>query len=344
MGNFGSNFLRGFQPNFANMFNDSYRNAFIQDERERQRKEEEKAKAEQLGILNQLYKGTKDVPAFQNNRVPLMNAGQSFGNQEVPLTKEEQFNLRARLSPSSALSFLDNQNKPQQQETVRVGNKYYKESSIFKGLPEGDPIWEEPQPKVTEDFVDASTVPGLEPYKDHRINRVTTENPDGTKTVKYTGSPFTWKKQNININTGEGYNDLSKESTAILNKYAKTIQDLQDSYEAIKKGGTVMKYDALGMPDGAWDLEGIKAELETQTNKYKAFIDRNMDVGTKEDWDSMISQVDLRDPKSLSSIWNTVHTTYTKSLDDEYDAAWYKEMQHKFISEFHIDPVQKFRK
>lgn len=341
--NFGSNFLRGFQPNFANMFDNSYKASAIQDERERQRQEQEKARQQQLGILSQLFRGTKNVPMFQNNRAPLTNAGQSFTNNEVPLSSQEQFDLRAQLSPSSALSFLDSQNKPKQKETVKVGNQLFLENPLIKGMPMGDVLFTEPKATTTEDFVKATDVKGLENFGDYLVNRTTIKNPDGTETVKY-GQPFTWKRQNININTGEGTGDLSKETTSILNKYAKSVQSLEDALESVKNGGRELKYNAFGMPDGFWSLEGLQEALATEKGKYKSFLNRNISVGTQEDWNGMVSQLDMRKPESLSSLWNTVHQTYIKSKDDEYDDAWYKEMQHKFISEFSIDPVQKFRK
>lgn len=181
--NFGSNFLRGFQPNFANMFNTSYRTSAIEDERERERQEKLRAQQEQASILSQLFKGTKSVPIFENRQVPLMDAGQSFINKEVPLSPQEKFDLRAKLSISNALSFLDSQNKPNEYLAPNLGkfptiHVWNKTTQKLEDTGQPDPYYEEPLIESSE-WIPASNVKGLERWKGYDVEQKVWIDKDG---------------------------------------------------------------------------------------------------------------------------------------------------------------------
>ena len=153
--NFGSNFLRGFQPNFANMFGTSYRMAGVQDERERQRQEALKAQQEQQGIMQQFMRGTQSqiVP-------PKMNAqGTGFENQSQDLTPEQKFGLYSKMTPANqnAVEYWLKQNAPKQQKTVTVGNDVFLESSQYENVPTGDKLYSKPE-EIKPDFIETDYV------------------------------------------------------------------------------------------------------------------------------------------------------------------------------------------
>ena len=302
-------------------------------EDKRKKAEEEKAQREQASILSQLIGG-----GYPNKVQPSQQIGAQLPQQEG-LSPQHQGRLLSRLTTDNYNKYQDwqKQNTPKQQETVKVGNNLYLENPNIKNMPYGDPIFTEPQTKVTEDFIDAGSIDGLEQFKDYKVNRIVTENPDGTKTVKY-GQPFTWKKQNININNGDGSTDLSKETTAILNKYQKDQQDLMAKLEAVKKGESVYETTPWGFKTvvSAQDLTTKLSSLNTQ---YQQFLKNNVDVETLSDWNNLKGTFVQNNPQSEPTIWNTILQNYKNGNKDE---AWFKEQIHLFTSEYGYNPLSKF--
>ena len=126
MGNFGSEFLKGYRPSFDNAFNTSFRYGLDQQEEERKRKEMLKAEQEQQGILSQLIAGQSSqiVP-------PKMNAqGTGFDVQPQDMSLQEQFGMYSKLTPQhqNAYEYWRELNAPKEIKKAEIftdanGNK-----------------------------------------------------------------------------------------------------------------------------------------------------------------------------------------------------------------------------
>lgn len=330
MANFGSNFLRTFNPNFANMFDVGFKTDQIKRERERVRQEELKAQQEQAGILDQLVNGKLQNGSYRGKFAPL----------DMSLNQQDQTNLVGRASDDTLQRYkiISEMRKPQeskQQKTVKVGSNLYLENPLIQGMPMGSPIYTEEKAKVVEDFIPADTVPGLENYKRHTINRTITKNPDGTETIKY-GQPFSWISPSININTGESSSKLGDKTLNLLEGYNKDIQSLASNLEIVKKGGKVMRYDIWGQEVGEWDQKGLEDALSTAKGQLKSTIVRNGGQGVS-DYERYKPQV-----SNPAALWDTVYENYKRDMTDEKDAAWFMEARFNFIADYGFDPIQKF--
>lgn len=328
MANFGTYFLKNFSPNFSNTFNTSYRYGLSKQEEERKKREELKAQQEQQGLLSQLMTGTKPTLNYAGKYAPLLQ-------QDVPLTSQDKYGLVSRASDDTLQRYKFLQPTPQ--ETVKVGSSLYLENPKIKGMPMGDPIFTEKQPTTKEDFVKAEEIKGLEGFKDYLVNRTVTTNPDGTETVKY-GQPFTWKKQNININTGDLSTDLSKETTKILNGYKKDQQDLRAKLEAVKNGETVYEMTPWGFKTVV-SAEDLRTRLNSTEKQYREFLKNNVSIETQKDWNDLQGTFVQKDPQSQPSIWKTILENYKSGNKDE---AWFKEQIHIFTATYGYDPLSRF--
>lgn len=328
-------FGQAFNPFLQNTANILSQNILNQKELERQALEQEKAQREQASILGQLLGG-----GYQGKTQPSQQIGAQLPQQEG-LSPQRQGFMLSRLTPENYSKYKDiqKQNAPQQKQTVKVGNSLYLENPNIKNMPMGDPIFTEPQVKVTEDYIDANTIPSLgESYKGYKQKIETTENPDGTISRKFVGQPFTWKKQSININNGGNATDLSKETTAILNKYQKDQQDLMAKLEAVKNGETVYEMTPWGFKTVV-SAEDLETRLSSTNTQYQQFLKNNVDVETLSDWNELKGNFVQKNPQSEPTIWNTILQNYKKGNKDE---AWFKEQIHLFTSEYGYNPLSTF--
>lgn len=322
-------FSEAFNPYIQNTANLLSRHFMQSGEDERAKAEQLKYQQEQAGILNQLVAGGK------RGKIDSLSMG------TIPFSQQEQTGLISQADDNTLQRYkiLSEMDKPKdiQQGTVKVGNKFYKESSQYKNLPEGNVLWEEPTAKITEDFVDAGSIEGLEQFKDYKVNRIVTENPDGTKTVKY-GQPFTWKKQNININTGQMDDDLSKETTKILNDYQSDQQDIMDKLDAVNRGETVYDVTPFGFKTVV-SKKDLETRLSSVNAQYSAFIKRNAGLDTIKDYNDINSQLDPTDPQAQPKKWKTILDYYKSGKRSE---SWFKEQLHLFSADYGYNPISKF--
>ena len=339
--NFGSNFLKSFQPTFARSFNTSYRYGLDQQEEERKRKEELKAQKEQQGILSQLMRGTKNIPI--GKRV-----------SQVPLTKEEQFLDYSKLSPQNqnAYEWWKKQNAPKQDEYYAPNlskdlptiGRWNKTKGTWEDTGQPNPLYKEDIPSTFE-VVPANSIKGYENYpKDYTVQL--TKKGDEIISQSPPRSP---RQISVNINTGEEYNKLETNTKKFLDNKVEELNNLRALLtHAPNENGDYRIYDKLGQ----WTGINLKPE-----QVQKAINDKNAVLGNFISGNFGQAIIDYKrlkiqaetDPKiqgkpmsQKASLWNSVYKEYIKDLKDDKDDAWLEAQKYAFINDYGFNPVEKF--
>ena len=331
MGNFGSNFLRGFQPTFARSFDTSFKYGIDQQEEERKRKEMLKAEQEQQGIMSQITRGSINPPKLVNGK---------FEPQGVSYPNAGDFNLRAGLTADNRnlMEYWDKLNAPKEQElqkTVTIGNDVYLQSPLYDNVPVGEKLYTKPEEKVDFEYKKANEFSGLEDYPSDYKVAVTKKN--GVVTAQ--SHPFSYTQQKIDVNINQPYTQLSDYSRNNLDDYVKEI----DGYNKILSQkpdpvtGKYKIYDKYGIPTAVVSEEAILKAKQNITNAAQSFLDNN--GGQAIDDYRGIKTILGKNPKSL---WKSIYEAYIKDLKDEKDDAWFQTAKYQFQVDFGFDPVSKY--
>ena len=340
MGNFGSNFLRGFQPTFARSFDTSFKYGIDQQEEERKRKEMLKAEQEQQGILSQLIAGQSSqiVP-------PKMNAqGTGFDVQPQDMSLQEQFGMYSKLTPQhqNAYEYWRELNAPKEDEyyAPNLGKlptiqRYNKTKGRLEDTGQKDPFFTPEEPEAYE-YIPANKIEGLEDYpKDYKMEI----KKEGDKEVSRRG-PFSPTQQKIDININQAYTQLSDYSRNTLDSYVKEIDNynkiLSTTPDPVTKNYTIYN-PKTGQMDAVISEERLSKAKRNAIEGMKSFTDNNLGRGVS-DYNELY-KIYSKSPKSF---WTTMHNAYAKDSNDEKDDAWLQTVKYKFYMDFGYDPVGRY--
>lgn len=333
---FGDYFLKGFYPAAQQSYGYAERNRMMTEEDERRKREALAFQKQQQGYLSDLIKGTKQSFSYGGMYSPLVE-------QQVPLTKEEQFGRYTQLSPANqnAYEWWNRQNAPKQKRTVTIGNQIFEESPEYENVPIGEPKYTKPtEPKETEEFVDADTVKGLENFKGYKVS-VTKR---GDEVVRY-GQPFkrTVEKQDGNGNLYETLNkDYLKELKQRADRFLTSV-DMKSAADKTKGGIpysdplTGMKYTITSETAGGM--------VESGKNQLQSFLDNNGSEQNKsyfkniqlESWDAVTKEG--RGDHGVTT-WKYVEEDY---INGDISDADFLESKYRFIAKWGYDPTTRLR-
>lgn len=328
---FGSNFLRGFQPNFANNFDTSFRYGLNQKEQERQRKEQEKAQQEQMGILNQLVSGKLQSGSYRGKFAPL----------DMSLNQQDQTNLVGRASDDTLQRYkiLSEMNTPKMQKVDYEewdGNKYLKN-------PDGSVDFTKPvtQKEEKPDFVETDYV------GNKQVRREFYKQEDGSvKTVDIPTGFLKDTRTTRSDENGKEYQDLSKD-------YVKELDQRVDRFITARD----MKFAADQTKDGipySDPLTGMKYTITSETangmvesgkNQLQNYLNTQGNASNKQYWkERNIEAWDAIQKEGKGdhgvTTWKYIEEDRTKG---EISQADFLEARYRFIAKWGYDPYQKLR-
>ena len=349
MGNFGSNFLRGFQPTFARSFDTSFKYGIDQQEEECKRKEMLKAEQEQQGILSQLIAGQSSqiVP-------PKMNAqGTGFDVQPQDMSLQEQSGLIGKADNNTLQRYklIRELNAPKEDEYYAP--RYDKDSptihryNITKARDEdtGQPN-PNYKPEIDPEFetVQANTVKGYENYpSDYKIKFTKKGDVVTDMTI-----PFHPTTTSVNINTGDSSEKLDPDYKNILDGYVKEITYLDGllSHEGDLPGGKFQTYNKLGVKEDKLKREQVEKAVDNKRKELKYTVESNGGEAIVH-YNSVKERVieTLKDRRQEEpTIWGNIWDGYRNDKTDKKDAAWLMTQRYDFIADYGYDPIAKFQK
>ena len=311
-------------------------------ELERKRKEEEK----QQGILQQLIYGNK-VPTFKNTPTPFINAGQSFGNQQVPLSPQEQFSAYSQLNPANqnAYEYWQKQNAPK--EVKPHTNINYSGENILGFNPNTDkieslgknPNYEPDIPKSAfiKDEVIGDKIRALKGYEDPNADtkdpNVRVVNGKKYKITDYTMHDI-WEKKTSS--GGEDYFDFSKDTKKVLGDYYKEQQKLK----AITNAG-------FGNVAPKENEKPFREQLDQHNRIYLEAVRNVMKDSAKRWYDGLYNagggNIDPRDYLlNLKDSFANGELGTDPTKGDNYDVADFNGLLEQFKAIYGFDPREKY--
>lgn len=336
MGNFGSQFLRGFQPTFAQNFNTSLRYGLDQQEEERKKREELKAQQEQQGILSQLMTGTKPTLNYAGKYAPLLQ-------QDVPLDNNQKFLLYSKLTPQNqnAYEYWQKQNEPQKKELYQFdGNLYERnnDGSLGNIIKSKEVKPEAPKSIFLKDEVIGDKIRALKGYEDPNAD---TKDPN-VRTIngkKYRVTDYVMHDIYEKKTGGNGdYFDFSDSTKKALGDYYKKQQELK----AITNAGFGNR-----TKNGKEDEPTFKDELIKHNKVYLEAV-RNVMKDSAKNWYNELynaggDNIDPRDYLSnLKESFINGELGINPDKPDNYDVADFNSLLEQFKAIYGFDPREKY--
>lgn len=337
-------FSEAFAPGIRNASNILSQGILNNAEEKRKKKEEEKAQQEQQGILQQLMYG-KTVPQFQNNPAPLMNAGQSFTNQQVPLSPQEQFLNYTKLNPvnQNAFEYWNKVNAPQKQDLYQFdGNLYNRnpDGSLGNVVKQKEIKQEAPKSIFIKDEVLGDKIRALKGFEDPTAD---TKDPNvrvvNGKTYRVTDYALhdIWEKKTGGSGGGD-YFDYSKDTKKALGDYYKKQQELK----AITNAGF-----GNATPNGKDGEKTFSEQLNQHDKIYLEAVRNVMRDSAKSWYDGLYNagggNIDPRDYLlNLKNSFANGELGTDPNKKDNYDVADFNGLIEQFKAIYGFDPREKY--
>jgi hypothetical protein len=355
MANFGSYFLRGFQPNFQSNFGTAFEYGLRQQQRQADLEAElAKQKATQ-DIFNQLIKGTRDNYQFAGIYSPALKT-------EVPLTEDQKLLLYSRLptDKQNAYEWITRQRQEQlkSQQELQKQKEY---QGILDQLIKGDNLSDEEkfrlysslptdkqnayeywmkqkQPKETyiADLPSGDKMKKLKGYEDPNADPKDPSTYIDPKTnKKYKITDYTvWDKYE---KRGDGKNSsfgLSGQTKKMLSDYYQKQQELT----ALTKAGFGDEINNQGL--------AYKEELNRLNKSYAEFVKNIMPKTAvdyyKELYNSGVAKNDVTYLKAVRDAYKLGELGRDTNSKDNYEDADFEALMEMFKATYGYDPQQRY--
>lgn len=344
MGNFGSNFLRGFGGTFPRTFDTSFRYGLQKQEDEAVKQKALEYDKKQQDILSTLIKGRT------------LTVIPRIGIVERPLSQDEVYQGYAKLNPQNqnTFEFITKQrdaelkkNEPKKKEYQSFGGKLYSKDPVSGELDTKNPV-------LTEEKKPEKVWIKDEKIGDKIRKLMGVENPDAdendptTRVVngkKYTVQDYTAFDIYEKKTGGDGGNKISDGvKKSFLDYYTKQQVLLATTKAGIKK---IKAKDIDGEPTD------VNTELEDHNKIYTEFVNNSMSE-TAMDWykklynttteDKTVGNPDPEDYyRYLQKSYIDGNLGTTPGKRDEWEDVDFEVLLEKFKSIYGFDPKEAYR-
>lgn len=338
---FGSNFLGGFQqtfnPTFQNVLDNlmqEKRQQKIMDEQNRRELEKEQKETQQRKTVMDLMRGSETLNIPQG-LTPVLPQGI---NKEVPYSQEQTLEKLGSLD-TGGLQYYNAVRgllTPEQQKTVTVDGKVYRESPYYKGVPEGDAIYEFP-----------------EEFKKEIKTNWNLKRTEGGKIIVpkgYYDKEGTWIETDFKMITptqpkktdyGKSYTDLTKETKKELNDYYNRQQDIKAKLDAVRQGVTVYDTNFFGVKFklSESDLLNQLSEVNGEYTNYISNTEPSTVVAYRNDFNKKYGEVKPSDADDLFNYYAEFYNDYKNS---KIEPSEYLYLLNDFRAKYGFDPATKF--
>lgn len=345
MANIGKYFLQGFQPNFANNFNTSYRYGLAKDEEEKRKQAELQAQLDQQrqqqSILAQITRSSINPPQLVNGKyesqgVSYPNASSlgllsQLSDHNYRIAQDWQKQNTKERKPYTNINYGESIQAfdPNTNSIVNLGkNQNFKpkqESTWIGDLPSGDKI------KKLKGYENPNADPKSE----------TTYVKDGKK---YTITDYTtWDKFEKKSGDGEDYWDISPETKKMFKDYYKEQQTLRAITNAQFGNAPSKKTDSEGNPIT------IAQELDRHNKIYLSAVQDVMRPEAKKWYDGLYNATNGNlDPRdyllSLKSAFTKGKLGSDPNKSDNYDVADFNTLLEQFKAIYGYDAREQYGK
>lgn len=341
MANFGSYFLKGFQPTFTENFNTSFKYGLNQQEEEKKRQELLKQQQDQQSILNQLIGGQKTNASYRGMYSPLQV-------ETTPLTNEEKFGLYSQLNPTNqnAYEYWQKQNRVEKKPYTNINygeqiQAFDPNTNTIVNLGENKNFKEKQQSVWVGDEKLGDKIRALKGYEDPNADtkdpNVRVINGKKYRITDYVTHDIYEKKSN----DGQNYYDISKETKKAFNDYYKRQQELRAITNAGFGNAASKKTDSEGNPIT------FAQELDRHNKIYLSAVQNTMRPEAKDWYDQLYNGANgnLAPEDYLLNLKNS----FTKgelgndpNKSDNYDVADFNTLLEQFKAIYGFDPKEKY--